>query len=281
MMLAAAGCLAENGPFSLPIDFSPGMPLSEDCYINENEYKDPSIHVTIEHNRKGWCDYWVARIKIQDPSQLRTAAAAGFDEVFAMNAEMLAKRQNAVLAIDGDYFCYSDFGFVLRQGELFMDELQGERDVLAIDEDGNFHTFYLPDSGEVPTEIDGKKVINAFHFGPALVVNGQIGQLKAGEWMVPTLKRQRMCIAQTGPLEYMALCCAAPARGSSGMDIREFAKLAKDLGAITAYNLDGGDSTIMIFRNKKINDVNNKNTRDISDILYFASAWDPAKTEAQ
>ena len=43
---------------------------------------------------------------------------------------------------------------------------------------------------------------------------------------------------------------------------------------MTAYNLDGGDSTMMIFRNEKINDKDNENTRNISDIIYFASAWD-------
>ena len=72
----------------------------------------------------------------------------------------------------------------------------------------------------------------------------------------------------------MALCCAGPVRGSEGMDLLQFAQLAKELGAVTAYNLDGGDSTMMIFDGQKINDKQNANTRDISDIIYFASAWD-------
>ena len=58
------------------------------------------------------------------------------------------------------------------------------------------------------------------------------------------------------------------------MDLLQFAQLAKELGAVTAYNLDGGDSTMLIFNNEKVNDKENQNTRDISDIIYFASAWD-------
>ena len=106
------------------------------------------------------------------------------------------------------------------------------------------------------------------------MIDGEIGTLGASYWMAPESKRQRMCIAQTGPLEYMALCCAGPVRGSEGMDLLQFAQLAKEMGAVTAYNLDGGDSTMMIFDGQKINDKDNANTRDISDIIYFASAWD-------
>ena len=48
---------------------------------------------------------------------------------------------------------------------------------------------------------------------------------------------------------------------------------------ITAYNLDGGSSTTMIFRKEnefwaKINGSSGKK-RQIRDIIYFADAWLP------
>ncbi|MBR1993480.1 MAG: phosphodiester glycosidase family protein [Firmicutes bacterium] len=58
------------------------------------------------------------------------------------------------------------------------------------------------------------------------------------------------------------------------MTLRQFAELVGSLGVECAYNLDGGDSTMLIFNGEKVNDKGNQNTRDISDILYFASAWD-------
>lgn len=269
--VVSAVCEAE---YTLPIDFTPGKPVDRSGYISETEYQDPTLHVVIEKGRKDNCDYWVARVKIAHASQLRTAAAGGFENEVTMNGVYLAKRQNAVLAIDGDYYAYYRYGYILRQGELFLDKLRAQRDVLAIDENGDFHILLTPAEGSMTTELNGKKLINAFHFGPALVIDGEIGKLDASDWLVPESKRQRMCIAQTGPLEYMALCCAGPARGSEGMDLRQFAQLAKELGAVTAYNLDGGDSTMMIFDGEKINSKENLSTRDISDIIYFASAWD-------
>ena len=273
LALCVPAVLAEEVP-TLPVDFTPGKPVNQANYISETEYRDPTLHVVIESGRKDNCDYWLARIKIGHASQLRTAAAATFEVEYAVKGQYIAKRQNAVLAIDGDYFSYYPYGIVMRQGVLYRDKLRKERDVLAIDEDGDFHIFLVPDKGEVPAVYKGKKLIDAFHFGPALVVEGEIGSLDASYWLAPESKRQRMCIAQTGPLEYMALCCAGPLRGSEGMDLLQFAQLAKELGAVTAYNLDGGDSTMLIFNNEKVNDKENQNTRDISDIIYFASAWD-------
>lgn len=272
MLLAGASC-AET-VYTLPVDFTPGKTVDPACYISETEYQDPTLHVTIETGRKDNCDYWVARIKIGHPSQLRTAAAAGFENDFTMKGVILARRQNAVLAINGDYYSYYQYGYILRQGKEFRDKLRAERDVLAIDENGDFHIFYTPEKNSMQPVMKNKKLINVFHFGPSLVVNGQVDSLEASYWLAPESKRQRMCIAQTGELEYMALCCAGPLRGSEGMTLLQFAQLAQELGAQTAYNLDGGDSTMMIFKGQKINDVENKNTRDISDIIYFASAWD-------
>ena len=40
-----------------------------------------------------------------------------------------------------------------------------------------------------------------------------------------------------------------------------------------AYNLDGGRSTTMVFCGEKINSTSASSSRDIADILYFASAW--------
>lgn len=274
VLLGGLSAIAEEPVYTLPVDFTPGKPVDPACYISETEYKDPTLHVVIETGRKDNCDYWVARIKIAHPSQLRTAAAAGFENESTMQGVHLARRQNAVLAVNGDYYCYYRYGYLMRQGVLYLDQLHGDRDLLAIDEDGDFHIILSPEAGTMTDTINGKKLINVMHFGPGLVVNGEIGSMENSYWLVPEAKRQRMSIAQTGPLEYLVCCCAGPARGSYGMDLMQFAELLKELGAVNAYNLDGGDSTIMVFNGEKINDKKNKSTRAISDIMYFASAWD-------
>jgi len=121
--------------------------------------------------------------------------------------------------------------------------------------------------------VRGKKIINALFFGPILVENGKRVTYISGTGMSEDLPRQRMAIAQVGKLHYKCICCATHARGSAGMTLERFATLVARQGVTTAYNLDGGDSTMMIFNGEKINDPDNRNTRDICDIVYFASAF--------
>ena len=259
--------------YGIPIDIdSVGSEPDPAGYTDDWTYSDPTISVSITSGREGKCDYWIADITIADPSQLRTMAAGGFDSNAVTTGPSLSSRVNAVLAIDGDYFCYTGSGYIVRQGVEYKNILNGDRDVLAIDENGDFHVYYKAAQGDVGPEIDGKKNINTFYFGPVLIDNGVRVENPTGLNMASDEGRQRMALCQVGPLHYKAVCCAGPARGSYGMTLTEFSAFLETLGVNIAYNLDGGDSTMMIFRHKKINDVQNNSTRKISDIIYFASA---------
>lgn len=263
----------------LPLDFSGGMPVREEFITGTWSFEDPTISVSVVQKMYSGptynCDYWVAHIKIADASQLRTEAANGFDDFnFETTGEKMAKRVNAVLAINGDYFTYTTEGYILRQGEVFLNKLVGRRDILLIDEDGDFHIIRYARRDDAVTEINGKKIINAFYFGPALIMDGDIVRdMDLREDMRALDGRQRMCIAQVGPLEYKCICCAGPFQKNGGMTMMEFARIVLKEGVETAYNLDGGDSCMMFFNGEKVNDVSNKSNRLFTDIIYFASAY--------
>lgn len=66
--------------------------------------------------------------------------------------------------------------------------------------------------------------------------------------------------------------CDGKADATSGMTMANFAEYVQSLfpDCILAYNLDGGGSTNVIVNNVRIH--KNTDARNISDILYFASA---------
>ena len=283
LSLALALCLvlasvqaAMADVIKLPIDFSGGMPLTEKYAEGKMVYEDPSIRV--ERDRvpsKEWgCTYYTARITIADASQLRTESAKGFNSSARVNAETIAKRVNAVLAIDGDYFSGRSNNYVFRQGQMFRETMDPGQDVLLIDEDGDFHILMAEEHPESmdKTVIDGKKVVNALCFGPALVKDGQkVLDVSHEQRNTHGLKRaQRMCIAQVGPLEYLVVCCA-----HYGMSLSDFTDLVMSLGDVKqAYNLDGGNSAYMMFLGRKVNNTEG-GSRLLADIIYFASAYVP------
>ena len=274
--------LVPDTPYKLPIDFSPGNPLNPKGFVSDTVYEDPTIRVEITSGSddKGH-QYWIADIEIADASQLRTAAA----EDFSVNSgkelgTVMARRMNAVLALDGDFYWYgynNPVHVTIRQGTTFQNNLRPQKcqDVLVIDEDGDFHGIEDPVAGDIGTEIDGKKIINAFYFGPLLVNNGQKrSDDKKPSHMKPEQFSQRVAICQTGHLKYRVIVTGPNRNGSKAFKYypwRDFVASFDDIKV--AYNMDGGDSAFLYFNGKKINDPLTDNDRELADIIYFASAW--------
>lgn len=273
----------------LPIDLSGGAPLTQKYSKDLEVYEDPSIRVErYRVQSKEWgCTYYYAVITIRDPSQLRTAPAdhKSFISTTRLPVTRIAKRVNAVLAINGDYTgAFSgqrSNSFVLRQGTVYRDTVEPNLDLLLIDEDGDFHVV-TPDQRDLAamdkTQIGGKRVVNAFQFGPALVIDGEkvpdevlLDYGRNPYYSQPDHRAQRLCIAQIGPLQYMVVCNA-----HYGTDLVTFRDLVLSIAPCqTVYTLDGGGSTQMVFLGTKINNVQTgeQEIRNITDIVYFCSAW--------
>ena len=267
---------AETPHYTLPVDFSPGLPVDQRYYLSDTVYEDPTLKVTITTGDSNGVLYWIADIEIQDASQLRTAAANSFRSQGSEYGSVLAKRMNAVLAVDGDYYCYSrGVPLTIRQGVVFKNELRHMRghDILLIDENGDFHCLVNPTEKDVKKVLKKHTIINAFYFGPVLVNDGEICTSTSTS-LNPTQYSQRVAIAQTGHLKYRVIVTGPHKRGSKAFqfeDWRSFVAEMKDIRC--AYNLDGGDSAVLVFNSRKVNDPKNNNERQLADIIYFASAW--------
>ena len=259
----------------LPLDAKAGLPPQEEGFLSENEYEDPSLSVKIERGRWLETNYVIARVKIANASQIRTAMAQSYYAPSTVAADVMSRRVNAVVAMNGDYFsARNGDGYVARQGKVYRTRCYGNYDVLIIDEKGDFHIL----KKAVSKDIEGFEgtPINGFNFGPGLVIDGERQTELTNIDNGPYKQTQRSCIAQTGPLEYLLLCSEGPDdEGSTGLTMEQFADLAASLNVVNAYNLDGGSSAHLLFRHQKLNAVNNPNRRPLCDIIYFASAYQP------
>ena len=295
MLLFSCTALGEEAPVAeiivedtlvsnpLPIDFTGGYAPQADGYKSETVYEDPTIRVSIEykdasayihgyHGRDA--GYWVVDILSGDASQLRTASAVSFETDYSAPVEQIAEEVNAVVAFNGDYVTRLNEGLIIRQGTTFRDKLKGKRDVLLIDEDGDFHVYHLPKKGEVGDTVDGKNVINAFYFGPILVENGEaLKKMPDFQYLRPEKNYARLAICQVGHLHYKMILTTMEQDYTLGLQLKDFAQLCADEGVQTAYNLDGGLSTSLYFNHQRINGQKKVNFREIPDIVYFVSAW--------
>ena len=189
----------------------------------------------------------------------------------------------AVVAINGDYYCYGGKGFMIRQGQQYIDVPYESRDVLMIDDKGDFY-IEKNATNEMLEPYRQMNLINSFNFGPGLVVNGEAITGYDERFNAGNTTKQRSCIAQMkrGELEYLLISCEGPMESFyGGLTIDDFAAFVKSLGVENAYNLDGGNSSALIFKGKKQNAVDNPDERKISDIIYFSSAVVPQEQPAQ
>lgn len=304
--------------YALPIDFTPGPALKNSAFSQTKDangnsvhtYEDSTIRATVYTDvYKGpdgsWThtDIWVADVTISDPSQLRTAS---FDDNFdfvstkrAGKIVTLAKRLNAVVAVDGDSWGANSrnekngFGVVFRQGKLIKSALDEKgkykMDLLIVDAWGDFHGIHAAEPGDLddPYTFEGKKVMDIFSFGPILVENGEAiydyqgvdrEPALGGSWMdMRALKdAQRIALCQIGPLHYLIAASAGQIGGNRGLSMPEFADYLVSKGVQFAYNLDGGVSSVLYFpgagNNGKVNLKSRAQGRDLWDLVYFATA---------
>lgn len=263
-----------TAPAPLPIDNTPGFKPNPNGYLPDQAgYADGSIRVTIEKQRAYETDIMLARVQMADPSQLRTAMAYKYGSSHLAVGATMAKKANAVLALNGDYFSFHSKGYLVRNGHLYRNKPSSKYDTLLIDDKGDFHI--IRETSAQKLEAFDKTVIHSFTFGPALVVDGEMIDLEtiqkrdAGTYK----KTQRAVICQVGPLDYLCVVTEGPeSKGSEGLTIKELALYCQTLGVQVAYNLDGGSSTTLVLNNKKINSLSSGKTRELCDILYFATA---------
>lgn len=271
---------AQAAPIAL--DAAAGSVPLESGYLSSRVYEDPTIRVEIQEDRYCETPMYVARVQLTDASQLRTVLAGKYGSQRTALATTMAGRANAVFAINGDYYSYITSGIVVRQGHTWRYREDKTLDALMIDTNGDLHAVLGIDKATLDAAYqelggsveEGGSILQAFTFGPALVVNGE----RAHDVFVRTdhsqdKRTQRMVIAQNGPLSYVIVCCEGPDNvDSQGLTLEEMAQYMLSLGVKTAYNLDGGGSTTMVFRGEKINALSSSKNRSVSDVICFCSA---------
>ncbi len=266
--------------YSLPLDFSGGYVPNPDGFTKDGKidyYEDASLSVKMEKRDIDGVRYDIAWIKLASPTQLRTAIAGEPNEVVAEKPGRMARRVNAVVAINGDFYVQRKDGLIYRQGQAFRYILNPEKDILVIDNEGDLHVFL---GGENQTaELlaflqSGRTIVNAFTFGPAIVKDGQA--LPIPETYLTrfdsNVRAPRTVIAQIGPLEYVFVEAEGRNNVSRGVTTDQMGEFMVTLGVHTAYCMDGGNSSIMLYNGRYYDSNYAASEREQSDIIYVCSA---------
>lgn len=219
--------------------------------------------------------YYVADVVLSDATALRSAFA---ENKFGLNiiekTSEIASANGAIFAINGDYYGFRDTGIVIRNGVIYRDE--PARIGLAFYRDGTAEVY--DETTTDAQQLLDAGVWNTLSFGPALVENGQIisgideveVDTNFGNHSIQGEQpRTAVGIIDTNHLVFVVVD-GRDAGYSRGVTLPELAQIMRDLGATTAYNLDGGGSSTFYFNGEVLNQPSNNGERGTSDILYVA-----------
>lgn len=229
----------------------------------DTSYKDANINISIEKVQENNVTYFLADIYVADIQYFKTAFAKEADVMGGRErTSVVAQENNAILAINGDH-CVDNNGPVIRNGKLYRDETYA--DALVMNYDGTMQTFSADQ-----LDMDAIKTNGAWQvwtFGPMLLKDGQ----PTTEFN-STLKKAnpRTAVGYYEPGHYCFLVVDGRQSGySDGMTLEELSQFFYDKGCKVAFNLDGGQSSEMVFMGNVINQPYDGG-RSTNDILYIA-----------
>ena len=239
--------------------------------ITENSYTDENISITITTYEAAETVIYVADVQLASAEYLKTALAQGlYGRNVTAKTSTIAKSANAIRAINGDYYGAQQKGYVIRNGVLYRSTSAGRED-LVIYKDGSFGIIT---EGQISAEQlikDGAQQV--LSFGPALVEDGQISVGVRSEVGKAMTSNPRTAIGIVDECHYLLVVSDGRTSESEGLTLYQLAQVMQQLGAKTAYNLDGGGSSTMYFNGQVINDpTTNGRTiseRSVSDIVYI------------
>lgn len=237
----------------------------------ETTYSDESISVELTTYRLLETTVYVADVQLASADYLKTALAENsYGRNITEKTSSMASSVNAILAINGDYYGAQRSGYVIRNGVLYRDSSSGSED-LVIYSDGSFGI--VQEDEITAEELLASGARNVLSFGPALVEDGCISVSENDEVGRAMASNPRTAIGVIDELHYVFVVADGRTGESDGLSLYELAAFLQSLGCETAYNLDGGGSSSMVFMGTLINNPTSggKRTseRSVSDIVYI------------
>ena len=219
--------------------------------------------------------YYVADVVLGDATDLRSAFAKDqFGENIIETTSAIATANDAVFAVNGDYYGFRDTGIVIRNGVVYRDE--GAREGLVFYTDGSVEVY--DETTTTAADLIAAGAWNTLSFGPAIVESGQIVDgvesveidTNFGNHSIQG-EQPRTLVGVIDENHLVFVVVDGRSEGySRGVTMTEAAQIMVELGATTAYNLDGGGSSTMFSDGEVVNQPSNGGERGTSDILYIA-----------
>jgi hypothetical protein len=192
----------------------------------------------------------------------------------------ITRKTGTVLAVSGDFAMWRlrkklrSPGIIIRDGKIWSERTKKRNgkgfpnlDCLAIWPDGDMKVFYSSEKKAEEYLADG--AVDVLAFGPILIRDGKLNEDALNKYGTSHAERTAVGMVEKGHYFFMML--EGRIKRSKGDGIRFLAEKLLDKGCTVGFNLDGGDTSCIVFMGHQLckmqNGKKNKPSRATSDIL--------------
>lgn len=251
-----------------------------DPVITDTSYQSSRVAIFLTHvvdDSKTIADhtfnYFLADVYLQSMEDLCSAPAKSWDKKWDSGQDWLkniAKSNNAIFAVSGDFTLTRKQGLVTRNGEILRAVHDPNYDVGVIYRDGHMETFTAQNT-PVEELIADPNVWQILGFGPELLdENGQVKtSFNDPKSVSPANIRNAVGYCEPGHFCFVYVPPYKVRKDRTCLDMESLSKLMYSLGCVRAYNLDGGGTADMYFNGKLVSEKGMGQTRRNHDIYYI------------
>ena len=263
--------------------FSPDLNFRPDTDIQY--YYDETILAILWKELIDGSTVSCCEVKIADASQFRRKFV---DDTFGSSnklfATSIAASVNAVVAMNADFYMFRDFGIVVYDRDLYRFSEANYTgsykkynctDTMFVTDQGDFlfwHRLQEATPEEMEAWIAENNILFSIAFGPILVENGE---LQVCDWYpAGEIDRgySRAGIGQKDHLHYFYMSLNHSPEKEARWTVNQFGERMYERGLQQAYCLDGGQTSEIVWRGAPFNYIDFGGEREVSDIIYFATA---------
>ena len=241
--------------------------FTDEIIITDTSYTSPDISITVSEEtlQNGRITYYLADIYLRDVTCFQSVLAGDtYGKGFRDSIPDMATLSNALIAINGDYYGNTSEGVVIRNGVIYRAN-PTNCDVCVLYYDGSMRV--MPGSAFSVKDAIAQGAWQAWTFGPALLdTDGNIlTDFDSTGRIIAANPRTAIGYYEKG---HYCMVVVDGRGDSAGITLPDLSQLFYDLGCTAAYNLDGGNSSVMVWQQDVVNQPSGGG-RESSDALLI------------
>ncbi len=242
----------------------------------ENSYQSANVYISITSERYLNSDIYVADIYVRSVNSFQRGMASNKWKGKTQTIKKIAQANESIIAMTGDNSANLSVGWVIANGKICRKTANRKRELCVLFSNGEMAIIQPGDivAKELAAGVEAGEIWQSFLFGPGLLTEDGKAKTTFSSDVKP--KNPRSVIGYYEPGHYCfvqvdgrgAASKLEKGKKSVGLTLAELAAYMEKLGCASAYNLDGGQSSMMYFKNGVISSPY-KNGRRLGDVVLI------------